>query len=374
LKLPGCAPLKGDKPAAPPEQSGRPATFMGERSGAIIGIFALLCAYMAYVAAPILKPIAVAFLLSLIFVPVVRALARLHVPQRLSAAAIVLGIVALFGSAVYGLSEPAAEWLNKAPTVLPEIESKLRPIKEPIKLLQEAEKRISELADVGPAEPSGRPVRERPDLVYLIVSGAPQTFFGAVATFVLMFFMLASGNQFLRKLARAISTFGKRKQTVRTARNVQRQLSRYLSVITVINFTLGAVCTLALYYLEVPNPILWGSMIGLFNYVPYLGAMVSVTVVAVVCLLSFDHFWQMLLPPLTVGLLTTLEGQFITPTLAGRALSINPLAVFVFLFLMGWMWSVVGVLVAIPLLASFKLVCEDIERLRPIAIFLSKEV
>lgn len=122
--------------------------------------------------------------------------------------------------------------------------------------------------------------------------------------------------------------------------------------------------------LDMPNPVLWGVMAGLLNFVPYLGAIVGTGVVALVAVLTFDDVGRVLIPPVSYLALTSLEGQFITPTILGRRLRLNPVVIFVWLVFWGWIWGVPGALVAVPMLAAFKIVCDRVENLRPVGDFL----
>jgi predicted PurR-regulated permease PerM len=155
-----------------------------------------------------------------------------------------------------------------------------------------------------------------------------------------------------------------------TGRGVQRNVSRYLATITVINTVLGILVALTMYLLNMPNPVLWGVMVAVLNFIPYIGVLVSIVVVTFVGLLTFETALEVMLPPLALFGLNVIEGQFLTPILAGRRLALSPVAVFLSLVVMGWIWGVIGVLIAVPLLATVKLVCEEIEPLTPLATFL----
>jgi predicted PurR-regulated permease PerM len=126
-----------------------------------------------------------------------------------------------------------------------------------------------------------------------------------------------------------------------------------------------------MYFLQMPNPMLWGAMTALLNFVPYLGAVISLITVTAVAILTFDDMSHALLVPAVFFGLTSLEGQIITPFIIGRRLSLNPVVVFLFIIIWGWIWGIIGILIAVPLLASIKICCEHIESLNPIAEFLS---
>jgi predicted PurR-regulated permease PerM len=126
-----------------------------------------------------------------------------------------------------------------------------------------------------------------------------------------------------------------------------------------------------MWWLEVPTPLLFGVIGFVFNFVPYLGAVAGVVIVAIVGLFSFDSLGQALVPALVYFALTTIEGQLITPHLVGRRLEMNTVVVFVSVALWAWLWSVMGMLVAVPLLVTIRAFCEHIPHLEPVGDFLS---
>jgi predicted PurR-regulated permease PerM len=163
-----------------------------------------------------------------------------------------------------------------------------------------------------------------------------------------------------------------KRRVVEIARETEDDISYYLLTISLINGALGVAIGTAMYLLGMPNPILWGVMGGIFNFVPFLGAVTGIGIVALVALLTFDQFWPILLPPLSYLVLTSFEAQFITPALLARRLTLNPVAVFLALIVWTWLWGVAGALLAVPLLATLKICCDHIEPLNPIGTMLGR--
>jgi predicted PurR-regulated permease PerM len=128
---------------------------------------------------------------------------------------------------------------------------------------------------------------------------------------------------------------------------------------TLINVALGIASTLVLTALGMPNPWLWGLVGALSNYVPYLGALTTICLLGIVSFVTYADVWQAILPPLSYLLLTTVEGNFITPLILGRAFRVSPLVIFVWLVFWTWLWGVAGALVAVPLLMLLKITCEQ---------------
>ena len=335
-------------------------------------ILVLLLLYTAYFASAVLIPITLAILMSLVLSPAVDRLVRWRLPRPLAAACVVLSLLFVSGSLLVALTGPAAEWAAKAPASFKDIERKLQPLKEPIKQLQKAEDRLNELTEIDKKPVAAKPENpKRVDLTQLLLKGTPSTLVGFGATVILLFFLLSRRDAVLRKFAAIIPRLSDKKRAVDAAREIQQQLSAYFSTIALINLILGATTAGLLWAIGFPNPILWGTMAGVLNFVPYLGALVSATVIAVVSLLTYDALSAVLLPPLSFLALTIVEGQLVTPLVVGRRLALSPVVVFMFFLVLGWMWGIAGALIAIPLLAGLKIVCTAIEPLQPVARFVS---
>ncbi len=340
------------------------------RSAMLTGIFLLLVMYTLYAAATLFMPLMVAFLTSLIFTPVVRALRVLKIPPPVSAAVVVMGVLGLGLGALYGLSEPAMEWLQKAPRDLRQLEQEFHQFSEPMQQLKLANAQIENITPGDDSQQKAKSPGWSP--VQWILSGTWSALYGITLSVILLYFMLASGDTFLRKLVRVVPQFEHKRAAVETVRQIQTSVSLYLGTITIINTCLGASAAMILYLLDMPNPILFGVMVGMLNFAPYIGPIISGVILLFISSLNFDGLTQVLLPPFLVMVLNVLEGQFITPTVAGHRLALSPVAVFLSILLWGWMWGVVGILIAVPLLVCIKLVCDNVLSLRPLSEFLGR--
>ena len=344
------------------------------RSAALAGILFLMVMYTMYLAATLIIPIELGFLLSLVLSPLVRGMVRLRIPQVLSALVVMLSTVGLLAAALYAFAAPAAEWMDTAPTELRKLEYKLAWVKEPIQKIQDAQQQVEDLANGGPEPGANRatPKGSSFSLVDTFLGLTPDLLFGLAVVLILLFFVLASGDAFLSKMVQVTPRLHDKKRVVATARDIQRHISIYLGTITLINLTVGLVVAAAMYLLDMPNPLLWGAMVGILNFIPYLGVAASIVIVGFVSMLTFDSVNQMLLPPLVIFLVNVVEGQFLTPMIAGRQLSLSPIAVFLSLVVLGWIWGIVGMLMAVPIIATIKLVCEQIGPLENVATFLGR--
>ena len=333
-------------------------------------MLALLCTF--YFAKAVLIPIALAMLLNLLLAPVVRGLRKyLRLPEGFGAALVLLALVAGVAGAAYGLSGPAANWLDQLPFALIEVRGKLEALWQPVAEMQEAAQKVENLAQGEPKDGQAQPV-QGPSLTGMFPGGAVSFVTGLVVMIALLFFLLASGDTLLRQAVSIAPRLSDKRRVVEIARDTEDDISYYLLTISLINAGLGVAVGGAMYLLGMPNPILWGVMAAVFNFVPFLGAVVGIGIVGLVALLSFDQFWPILLPPLSYLVLTSLEAQFVTPALLARRLTLNPVAVFVALIVWTWLWGVAGALLAVPMLATFKICCDHIEPLNPIGTILGR--
>ena len=340
---------------------------------AVIGIFLmLLIGGLAY-AQSFLMPVVLGILLQLVFSPVRRRLQRWRIPPVVSALLIVGALFALLIVGVLGLSDPVSKWVDRAPTMGIEIREKLAELSKATEDLQQAAEQVDKLARGGDGEEAGvqrvRVEEEAGILGYLMT--LPWVIAQIVFTLLLMFFLLSSGDMFYEKLVHVLPTFRDKKTAIRIVYDIERKLSRYLFTITLINAGLGTAIGLAMWWLGMPNPVLFGLLAFLLNYVPYLGAIIGVAVATVVGFVSLDLAQEALVAGGVYFLLTSIEGQLVTPYFVGRSLRLNTVVVFLSVTLFAWLWSVVGMLVATPLLVTVRAFCEHIPALYGLGHFLS---
>ena len=346
------------------------------RSGMLAGLFTLAIFYTFYFAKAVLIPIALAMLLNLLLAPVVRGLKRyLRLPPGFGAALVLLLGVAVVAGSIYGLSGPATRWVNELPIAMINLRLKMEELRKPVAEVQEAAQRVENLAQGAPGPDEQQPVKVAlagPGLTQTILGGAVSFVTGAVVMIALLFFLLASGDTLLRQAVSIAPRLSDKRRVVEIARDTEDDISYYLLTISLINAGLGVAVGVAMYLLGMPNALLWGVMAGVFNFVPFLGAVVGIGIVGLVAVLTFEQLWSIVLPPLTYLFLTSFEAQFVTPALLARRLTLNPVAVFLALIVWTWLWGVAGALLAVPLLATFKICCDHIEPLQPIGTMLGR--
>jgi predicted PurR-regulated permease PerM len=365
--------MTGARSTVDPTGQGEPvaSAVAGNRSMALTVIAILAVFWALYFAASLLVPIASAVLLSMMLAPPVQFLERFRVPRALASGVVVLTVMALLAAGLVALAGPAKSWIERAPQSLQRIQQKLLGITKPFDEVKKATDQLQEqtrpLDSKGPQE-----VRiVRPALTDLVLLGSAQAIGSVLSTTILLFFLLASGDVFLRKLVTVIPTFRDKKRAVDITRQIETDISFYLLSFTSVNVGLGIAMAIATALLGLPNPLLWGTVVAILNFVPYVGAVASMAILTLVGLQTFDSLPQALVAPALLLVLVAITAEVITPMVLGRGLLLNPVAIFIAIMLWGWLWGLVGVLLAVPLLASFKIICERVEALHGIAEFLT---
>jgi predicted PurR-regulated permease PerM len=339
------------------------------RSIALTGLFILAIFYTIYFMRSILLPIVLALLLSYLLRPIVRGLAKLKIPVAVSAAVILIGLLVLVGYGISALAAPTVAWLQKAPVGLAELQHKLRPVKKSVAQMTQATSEIEKLATTN-AEAKAVEVKRHP-ITETFVTRTPEFIASAVFLVILLYFLLVYDQVFIAKLVKLLPTLSDKKTAVGIAQDIESQVSRYLFTITAINACLGLAVGTAVGLLGLRNPLMWGVMVALLNFVPYLGALTGIICMTIGAVLSFDSLGYALLFPAVYLAFGTLEGSFITPWIMGRSLTLNPVIILLSLTFWGWMWGIVGIILAVPILAAFKIFCAHIKPMEPLAEFLS---
>lgn len=341
------------------------------RSVALTALLVLAVFHTLIAARTLLLPVAFALLGNVALTPVVRWLAGRRLPEPLAAALI---LAALLGSAGFVgslLLEPATEWTARLPASLRTLEWKLEPVREPLAAIGEAAERVEDAAQLTPETQASVEVRTTSLRALLLdQTGGFLSSLGLVL--VLLYFLLASGENFLRKLVTELPRMRDKKLAVEVVREAEDDIARYFLTIAVVNVFLGAAVGLAMTLLDMPNPLLWGVMAMALNFVPYLGSLIGIGIITVASLLSFDELVRIAAVPAAYLALTVLEGSFLTPFLLGRRMLLSPVAVLGSLMFWTWVWGVAGAIVAVPILVAVKIACERVEGLQPVATLLGR--
>jgi predicted PurR-regulated permease PerM len=336
----------------------------------VVGLFLLAVLVALYVARPFLIPLVVAYLLKILLAPIVRAFGRLRLPPPAAAAVVVLALLVLTSGTIAVLWAPAVKWMGELPRTMERVEWKLRGIKQRAQELTAATEKVEDLTDLEERDRTPEVRVEEPGLLEAAMSRTREFAVGATVVLILLYFLLAVPSGFQRKLEHLIRNRDERERVQRIIEHIEIHVGIYLRISTVINIVLGIAVALALWAMEVPNPLLWGVMAAVLNFVPYLGAVVGTLIIAVVSLVTSEGLVDAAWPPLVYFVLTSAEGSVVKPLVLGHRLVLSPGVLFVSLAFWGWLWGIPGAFLAVPFTSMIKIVCDHVELLRPVAYLL----
>jgi len=365
-----------DSPSAPPPGFEHPAEATAPAGRPAVGttvLTVLAVLYTLYVARGFLIPIVFALLLNFLLSPAIRRFARIRIKAPLGAGLVVLLLVGGLGFGIYQLAGPAQRWAASAPQSFAKAQRKLRTIILP---MQQVSRNVEQAANAvgGPVE--GRKsqvvVQSGPSLSSRLFGTTQRIAAGLVEIFILLYFLLAGGDLFLQKLIKVLPHFSDKVKAVEIARAIEATVSAYLSTTLLLNIGEGIVVAIALWLLGMPNVVLWGVMVAALEFVPYLGAATATVVLGVAGLAQFDQLGHALMIPGAYLLINLVQSNLLTPMMLGHRLTLNPVAIFVGLAFFFWIWGVPGAFLAVPILATTKIVCDNIESLTAIGEFLGQ--
>jgi predicted PurR-regulated permease PerM len=365
---------------ARPVEAGAPTPDLGRtgdamdstrgRSAGITTLTVLALLYTLYFARPFLLPIVVALLLSFLFSPLVRALARFKIRPPVSAGLIILGLLGTVGFVGYELSGPVQGWAASAPQTFATAQARIREVLKPLeRATQRAESAAGAVA--GPETPQEVVVRQ-PSLIARLFGTTQKFLVAAMEVLILLYFLLAAGDLFLQKLIKVLPNLRDKQKAVEIARKTEASISTYLLTTLAITFTEGVVVALAMWAIGMPNPLLWGAMVVVLEFIPYLGAAIMTAILTLAALTVYDTIGEALLVPGVFLVINVIQGNFISPALMGHRLALNPVALLVGLTFWFWIWGLPGAFIAVPLLATFKIFCDHIESLAAVGEFLGE--
>jgi predicted PurR-regulated permease PerM len=329
------------------------------------GLFLLAMLAACYVASEIVLPMVLAFVISLVLQPGMRVLERVRLPRGIAAILLILVLFDTLGGLGTALSGPATSWAQKLPTGIPKLEERLSFLSRPIAAFQKFADQAQGLTLGG--EPKAVPVAVQGSGVSdRLLSGTRSFASGLLETVLVLFFLLVSGDTFLRRLVEILPRFKDKRQAVDISQQIESDVSAYLFTITIMNLAVGVATGTVMAICGVGDPVLWGTVAFLLNYIPILGPMIGVVVFLLSGLLSIDSLWVAFLPAGLYLLIHLVEGETVTPMLLARRFTINPVLVILSLVFWYWMWGVPGAVLSTPMLAITKIICD---RIRPLMAF-----
>jgi len=350
-------------PVEPAAVADRPARPRPRASVALLVLATLAVGYTLWAAQDLVLPVLLAIFFALVGNPIIRLLQRMWIPRFLGAFLVLsLGMLATVQLGRQ-LVVPAAEWVRQVPGQMRDLALKLRTLVKPVR---EANRAAENIARAAGGESSSAPVQVVKTEVndpYKALTSTPKLLTSVLAVLLLTFFFMVYGQSLQRNAIALLPGRQQKRLTVEILQSIEHEISRYVLTISVINVVFGLVFAGVLTYLQVPfdEALLWGTMAALLNFAPYVGPLIGIAIMLVMGFVAFHDPLHSLLPAGIYLLLHTLEGQLITPIILGRRMALSPLVVLLWLMLWGFLWGVAGLLLAVPMLASIKIVAERVE-------------
>jgi predicted PurR-regulated permease PerM len=311
---------------------------------ATIGMFLILLVVALSLGRPILLPVASAFVASMMLGPLSARAERFRVPSLVSALALWLLVIAVFYGVIVLLVGPALDWIGKAPDIGRNIQEKLHILDRPLAALQDLRDALLPSDKKGSLGVDIMSFVQPAVLIVTPALGQMLTFFGT------LFFMLLGRSRLRRVLVAFFDERDARLRTLKILNDIEKNLTGYLSIVVIINVAIGLCGGFAAWVSGLPDPVAWAVLGFILNFIPYIGALITEVSLFMVGIVAFPTLSHALIAPVLFLALATLEGHFITPSVMGRKLTLNPLTVFLSLVFWTWLWGPVGAFLAVPLL------------------------
>lgn len=342
------------------------------RSVGIIILCLVAIGWTLYVGREVVLPILLAVVLKLLLQPAMRFLhGRLRLPEALAALLLILGVFGTIAAIGFSISVPAAGWIQKAPETLPLLKEKLAVLRQPIDYIQTAFKELGSIASPPGEGAQAVTVTQGSGLLGMVATGTATTLARFFTMIVCLFFMLASGDRLLRGFVEVLPRFEDKRRAVEIAGEIEENITGYLVTVTMMNALVGVATGIAMKLCGLGDPILWGVAAFLLNYIPVLGPMCGVAMFFAAGVVSFEWPWWAFVPAGIYLCIHITEAELVTPMLLARRFTLNPVLVIVSIFFWDALWGIPGALLAVPLLAMAKIVCDRIEPLKPIGHIIS---
>lgn len=335
------------------------------------GLFALAILVACFLAQAIIVPFIMAFVLKMMLQPLVRMLGRWRVPRTVSAVAAMLVLAAVLAILGFLLSMPAASLAQAITEGLPRLEEQLRFLQRPLAGLQDFLAKAQEVAGGGQEET--KVAIEHVGIFSLLFSSTRAAIEGLLTTGIILFFLMLSGDTFLRRGVEILPNFEHKRRAVEISQQVETDISVYLLTIIAMNALVGAAIALAVWLCGLGDPLLWGALAFILNFVPIIGPLTGMGLLILAGFMQFDTVTLALLPAGLYLLIHLIEGELVTPALLARRFTLNPVAVIISIVFWYWMWGVPGAVLAVPMLAITKIICDRIKPLMAFGHFLEGE-
>ncbi|MGZ2411512.1 putative PurR-regulated permease PerM [Sphingomonas sp. F9_3S_D5_B_2] len=300
-------------------------------------------------------PVSAALVVAIALVPLLEWFERRGIPSKASAGlcVIVFLLMALF--AIGSILIPATDWVAQVPARIPKVRQALEPVIQLYKHLDKFIDRTTAQIAIAPTPATHTVAVETPhSMLGLLTSSAPHLLIQLFFALLVIFFFLAGWTAMRKKTIVSRGSFEGALTTARVIQQVVDATSTYLGTITLINVGLGALTAAVLWLLGMPSPIMWGGIVAVANYIPYLGPIVCALLLLLGGLMTYPDVWGALMPPAAFICFHLVEANFFTPMVVGHRLTISPLSILISLSFWAWVWGTTGALLAVPLLIIMK--------------------
>jgi len=345
--------------------------WLGKPEVTLLTILVILATlFAAYAAADVILPILLAIVLKLLLQPIVRLLSHFYVPRVISASLLIIAVLSAIVAMGLIVSKPAEDWIRTAPEHLPQIQEKLRFLSEP------ATKILAFFHQTEPGKPSENQLKAAVasfGLEQMLFRGTQHVASELFETMLVLFFLLISGDLFLRRLVEIMPRFKDKRQVVDLSQQVENNVSAYLATITLINMAVGVATGTIMWSCGIGDPLLWGVIAFLLNFIPIMGPFLGIGIFLFQGLLVMPSVWRAILPAALYFIVHVIEGETITPMLLARRFTLNPVLVVVSIIFWFWMWGVPGAILSVPMLAITKIICDGVKPLNAFSHFLGGE-
>ncbi|MFN3845613.1 MAG: AI-2E family transporter [Paracoccaceae bacterium] len=334
----------------------------------LVGLFILSVVAAIALARDFLIPVTFSVLLFFVFVPVRRRLSRFGIPAPATAAVIVFGLFFGIIALAWSISGPAGQLIAELPEIQSALAEKLQSLRGTFETIDSAMTQIEADPD---AEADTNPGFDAATAILNGLYTTPGVLGQIALTLFLLFFLIASGDLLYLKIVQSFDRIKEKRRAYSALREIEESLGSYLGAIALINACLGLAIGLAMWALGMPSPLLFGLLAFSLNFIPYLGAITGGIIALTVALVTFSDIFLPLMVALVYLTLTTLEGQLITPYFVARRLRMNAVVVFLTVALWAWLWSVIGMIIAVPLLVVISVICDHVPGLEKLGNFLA---
>ena len=339
----------------------------------LIVLTLLAVVYTLYFAAAIILPFVLALVLTALLGPPLQFMNRkMRIPRIIASLFLILALFTVVWALGYAVAVPASSWIAKIPQSLPTLMEKLSFLQRPIKLLEQGLQASQTLLSQDSSQQVIE-VKQSSDVsakmlgIGSTVLAGGRAFVGqGMTVMLLLFFFLASSESLLRRIVEILPHFDDKRRVVSMVSETEESISHYLLTVSLMNGLVGVLTGLAVWLIGMPDPLLFGTIAFLLNYVPILGPLTGVVIFFFAGLFAFSTAWQALIPAATYLGIHILEGEMITPMILARRFTLNPVMVISSLIFWDWLWGIPGALLSTPLLAVIKIVCDHIDVLAPV--------